>query len=354
MLQLRERIPPARKAPLSNSRKLHSIGGINLVLRLRVGLVILGLRRGQGLGRGGVEDVGGVDERGVGGNLEAEAGLVEVGDVEVAVDGDGLVAKEAAEDGQHALAVGRVGEVLLEGRVRLGDDEVVRVGPAGVRHDGDVVGGGHAGDLEQLRHAADPHDVGLQDVEVAALDQLAEAVPAVLVLARGELDGGMGVFEQRVAVEVVGRKALLPPVDAEVLGLLDQLDGVGHVERHVAVDHEGVVRADGLAVLGQEVDVLAHALGPFARAVGQRHLGAPEAHGLGRRRLGPGAVEVEAVPRRAANQLVHGLVADLAEQVPDGQVDDGYHGHGQAFAAVEHGAAVHLLEEVVRVPGVYM
>ena len=41
---------------------------------------------------------------------------------------DGLVEEEVSEDGVDRLAVGRVGNVLAEGRVGLRDDEVVTVG----------------------------------------------------------------------------------------------------------------------------------------------------------------------------------------------------------------------------------
>lgn len=229
---------------------------------------------------------------------------------------------------------------------------MVAVGPAGVRHDGDVVGGGHGRDLEELRHAAQPHHVGLDDVEVAALDELAEAVARVLVLSGGELDGGVRALDLLEAVGVIGCQALLPPVDVKVFAGLGDLDGVGHIQAHVAVDHEGEVGANGLAVLAQELDVLAETLVAVIRAVGQRHLGAPEAHRLGGRGLGPGAVEVEALLGGAADEAVDGLVAQLAEQIPDGEVDDGDDGNGETLAAVEHGRAVHLLEQQVGIAGV--
>jgi len=221
-----------------------------------------------------------------------------------------------------------------------------------MRHDGDVVRGRHGRDLEQLREPAHPHDVGLHDVEVAALDELAEAVAAVLVLARRELRLRVRALEQREAVGVVGAETLLPPVDVEVLAGADQVDRVADVQAHVAVDHEGEVRADALAVLAQERDVLGQAKVALLGAVGQREFGAPEAVGLCRHGLRAGAVEVEDGAAGAADELVDGLVADLAEEVPEGEVDGGDGGDGEALASVEHGGAVHLFEEVVRVAGV--
>lgn len=122
----------------------------------------------------------------------------------------------------------------------LRDDEVVRIRPRAVRDDGDVVRGGHRAHLEELGQAAEPHDVGLEDVDRPVLDQLAEAVLGVLVLARRPLDRRHGLLEQPVAVKVVRVQALLPPVDVDLLvdAPLGELDRVRHVERHVAVDHE--------------------------------------------------------------------------------------------------------------------
>ena len=97
-------------------------------------------------------------------------------------------------------------------------------------------------------------------------------------------------------------------------------------------------------VLAEELDVLAQPPVTLFRAERQRHLGAPEAHVPGGRRLRAGAVEVEALLGGAADEPVDGLAAQLSQQVPEGQVDDGDDGDGEALAAVEHGRAVHLLK----------
>ena len=221
-----------------------------------------------------------------------------------------------------------------------------------MRNNGDVVSGRHGSHAEQLGHAAEPHHVRLDDIQVPALDQLAEPVAGVLVLARGELDGGVGALDLLEPVRVVRRKTLLPPVDVEVLGLLDDLNRVRHIQRHVAVHHQRKVRTDGLAVLAEELNVLLQADVSFLRAVRQRHLGTPETRLLGGRRVGTGAVEVETFLGGTTNHLVDGLVADLAEEIPKGEVYDRDDGDGETLAAVEHGGTVHLLEEVVGVSGV--
>lgn len=317
-----------------------------------VGLLVLTLVGGAGrcdelLGHRGVEQVIRWDELGArrGVQRQTEARLVQIGRGQETLGRDGLVEEQVAENRQHALAVGRVREVLLEGGVGLRNDEVVAVRAASVGDNGDIVGGGVGGHLEQLGHAAEPHNVGLNDVEVAALDELAESVAGVLVFAGGELDAWVRALDLLESVGVIGGQALLPPVDVEVLAGLGNLDSVGDVEAHVAVDHEGEVGTNGLAVLAQEFDVLSQTLVAIIGAEGQGNLGSPEAHGLGRGGLGTSAVEVETLLGSAANQAVDGFISDLAEKIPQSQVDDGDDGDGETLATVEHGSAVHLLEE---------
>lgn len=278
---------------------------------------------------------------------QTETGLVQILGGQESLGWDRLVQEQVAKHGQHALAVGAVGQILLERCVGLADDEVVAVRTTGVRHDGDVVGSGHGRHAEQLGQAAEPHDVWLDDVQVAALDQLPEAVSAVLMLTGGELEGRVCALDLRKAIRVIGRQALLPPVDVEVLALFGNLNCVRHVERHVAVHHEREVRADGFAVLAQELDILLEPRVPLLGTVRKGHLGAPKAHGLGGRGLGSCAVKIEALLGGAADEAVDGLVAQLAKEIPQRQVDDGDDGDGETFATVEHGPAVHLLKEQV-------
>lgn len=55
------------------------------------------------------------------------------------------------------------------------------------------------------------------------------------------LDGWEGLLEETVSVKVVRVEALLPPGDVNigVHALLGNLDGIGDIERHVAIDHDG-------------------------------------------------------------------------------------------------------------------
>jgi hypothetical protein len=223
-----------------------------------------------------------------------------------------------------------------------------------MRHNRDVIGRRECRDFEEFRESTEPHDVGLDDIDVAALHELAESEARVLVLTGSELDGWVGALEERLAVEVVGAEALLPPVDVEalLLGALDELDGVGDVERHVAVDAEGEVRAHGFALFAEVFDILEETFNALVGPVGEGYLRADKAGLFSRAGLRAGAVEVEPGTGGTADEFVDGLIADLADKVPEGEVDDGNDGDGKAFAAVEHGASIHLLEELIDVAGI--
>jgi hypothetical protein len=73
-----------------------------------------------------------------------------------------------------------------------------------VWYNGDVVCCGHCGDLDELGHTTNPHDVGLENVQVAALNQLPEAVSRVLVLASGELHPGVSALDLLKTIRVIG------------------------------------------------------------------------------------------------------------------------------------------------------
>lgn len=191
--------------------------------------------------------------------FQPESWLVQVGDIEAPFGRNRLVHEKVAKHRQDRFAVRGIGQVFLEWCVGLRDDEVIAIRSAGVRHNGDIVRGSHGGDALELGHAAHPHDVGLEDIEVATLDEFAEAEARVLVFAGGELDGRMGAFELLEAVAVVGRQALFPPIDVEVFASFDQLDGVRDIQAHVAVDAQWEVRSDAFAVLSEEIHVAAQA-----------------------------------------------------------------------------------------------
>ena len=75
---------------------------------------------------------------------------------------------------------------------------------------------GELGDAQHLGDAAAARDVGLDEVDVAALDQLAEAPERRVLLAGGDADVDR-VGELGVGLVLVGQERLLEPEDAELL-----------------------------------------------------------------------------------------------------------------------------------------
>ena len=204
-------------------------------------------------------------------------------------------------------------------------------------------------DAQQLGQTSHPHDVRLQDVDGTALDQAAEPVAGVLVLAARPGDGGAGALDLDVPFHVVGVQHLFPPVDVELPAALGQTDRVRHAERHVAIDHQREVRTHPLAVGGEERPIVAKPALAVVRPVRQGNLPTEKTHRLRRIRCRSRAVEVDRLARRPADQLADRLLACLADRVPQREVDDADRRDRQALAPVEHRGAVHLVPHPVGV-----
>ena len=82
---------------------------------------------------------------------------------------------------------------------------------------------GELGDAERLGDAAAARHVGLHEVDVGAVDQLAEAPPGRVLLAGRDADVDR-VRELGVGLVLVGLERLLEPVDADLLVLARDLD----------------------------------------------------------------------------------------------------------------------------------
>lgn len=151
-----------------------------------------------------------------------------------------------------------------------------------------------------------------------------------------------------VALVVIGRQELLDPLAAVRLERLGQPDRVRRGESHVAVEHQWKVGAHLGAALGKVGDVGLEAGIALRRAVRARDLGARKAHRLRRLRLRRCAVDGQAVLGLASEQRVHRLVAELAQQVPERQIDGGDGLQRKALAPIVGCGAphhvVHLLD----------
>ena len=91
---------------------------------------------------------------------------------------------------------------------------------------------------------------------------------------------------------------------------------------------------------GEEGDVLPEPLRAIGGTVRQAHLAAEEALRLVGLRPRAGAVEVERVAGLAADHGVDRLVAELAEQVPQREVDHRDGGDGDALPAIGQAGAI--------------
>lgn len=226
-----------------------------------------------------------------------------------------------------------------------------------MRDDGNIVCRGLRRDLDQLGQTAEPHDVGLDNIDSAVLDQFAETVFRVLVFTSCKLDVRESLFELDVPVKVVRVENLFPPVDLDA-GLLDGLGGVSgeshnmyrcrsnnkldthpdksnsirHVQAHITIHLQRVVGTNRITALFEVFDILANTLVSIRRTVRESDLASPETELFGDFGLGAGEVEGNVLFGTAANHLVYGLATDLAEEIPDGEVDDGESGEGETWS----------------------
>ncbi len=79
----------------------------------------------------------------------------------------------------------------------------------------------------------------------------------------------------------------------------------------------------------------------------QGHLAADEAHLLGQVGPRPGGVELQFVAHRPAQQLMHRLLAQFSQQVPQRQVDAGDGVDDQPLAAIILGGKIHLVPDLL-------
>jgi len=124
---------------------------------------------------------------------------------------------------------------------------------------------------------------------------------------------------------------------------------VVQVQGHPAVPHQPEVVANAGAHLGQLGDVGVHTLLALGRAVVQWHLAADEAEPFRVVRPSPGGVELQLISDWAAEELVHGLLPDLAEQVIEGEVNSADGVEDDPLAAIEKGREVHLVPDALNI-----
>ena len=132
---------------------------------------------------------------------------------------------------------GRVGD----GQVQMNLNHI-----ADVRHDRQAMGQGQVGHLPPFSDAGQAHGVGLDVMNRAGPDEVAEVVEAVKLLAQGQRRGQF-LGQRGVTVEVVVPDRLLEPADVVIGEVAADGQGRGQVPAAVGIDHELDARPDGRA-----------------------------------------------------------------------------------------------------------
>src|SRR5438309_2919037 len=227
------------------------------------------------------------------------------------------------------------------------------------------------GDAAALGEPARPSDIGLHDVDRAAVDQLAEAVEPVLgFVARYWRRERIG--DARAAIDVVGRDRLLDPIELLRLHRTAHLDREIGAPRAVDVDHQLCVWAQRLARGGDPRQIFRGIdLAEFGlpdeltqmragrRIAADLHLHALEAAGavalhfageIGGRFAflikAAAGIGLDAVAA-GAEEAVYRQFGDLAGDVPQRDVDAADRVHENAAATELPGACEHLLPEML-------
>src|SRR6266480_915187 len=219
-----------------------------------------------------------------------------------------------------------------------------------VRRNGDRVRGCQAADAQRFAVAVRAADVGHQVARRAALDQLAEFVAGVVVLARGDRDsyffGDLGA-----GGDIVSQDRLFIPDQVQVLEQRRLPNVAQDVEALIDVDHQPHALAqrapycfDPLAVLARVRVVDLHLVVPAAEAGIALGLADQVLHAVAR----PAAAAVggNAVGHRAP-QLIERQARRLAGDVPQSDVERGKGVGGYALLPDSHVGAEHALPQAL-------
>src|SRR6266404_5464045 len=239
----------------------------------------------------------------------------------------------------------------------------------GVRCDHAMVRLRQGGDAAAFGEASRPGNVGLDDVDGAAGDQLAEPIEPDFGLVASDR-GGERIGDPRAAVDVVGRDRLLDPIELTGIERPAHLDRERRAPGAVDVDHQLRLWSQGLThrfdphyiLFGIDLADLRMIhqmaqMGLRRRVAPDLHLHALEAAGAVALGLAGEIVDrlaflVEAAagigldPVAAApEQAVERQFGDLAGDVPERDVDAADRVHDDAAAAKLAGAREHLLPQ---------
>lgn len=261
---------------------------------------------------------------------------------------------EVAKDMGHAnLAMGPLGRPVNElhkRSVTQRPHHVQRELVDGVRRDGHLMGRSEVADPEGLAEAVGPADIRHEVACGAPLDQLAELETRLIVFAGGHRDAD-GTGHLGAGGSVVRQHRLLKPGESKVLEELRLANSAQHVEPLVGVHHElhpvAERPSDGLDAR------------PVRAGVGMvdLHLVIAASHGdvalrlineVVRRILRPTTAAIGGNPvGHRAPKLVKRETSDLADQIPQPDVERAYGVARDSHAPDRSVRAVHSLPEAL-------
>ena len=194
-----------------------------------------------------------------------------------------------------------------------------------VRRDGQIVRRRHRRHFHELGYAAHNQRVRLDDCGAAIVNQVAEAVACVLVLARRYWDR-CGAADEAMSLVVVRVHRLLEPEDIVLLRLARQLNRLIVAVRAVGIHQQLDIWADRLAHGSDSLHILVdrraanlHLHGVGTHLHGRLHLGGELVQPLALFVVAARDIDGDAVCI-CAEQLVDGCVGRLALDVPEGDV----------------------------------
>ena len=218
------------------------------------------------------------------------------------------------------------------------------------------MGFGDVADAHQGGDAADPLDVGLEDIDQSFAGCQGKGMYGVPVLAGGENLSGHPLADFEIAVHIFGQDVVFQPFETVGSERFNEANGVLHVERHPGVEHDFDVVADLLAGAGDEIFCLANAVDARFGAVAGEEFDGFETEfeepvdaifGAVRQVCVAGVAE-DFVFLRAAQKFVHRALEDLSFQVPQGIVHGADSVAGQACGVVGGRGAAHQVPALFR------
>ena len=103
----------------------------------------------------------------------------------------------------NSFAVRACRHIFAEGISGLACDEVIGIGPASMWHNGRIISRSMGCDAQGFGEAANPHHIGLENINCSLSDELAKTIARIFMLSRCPLQGGVSAFNLAVPIIIV-------------------------------------------------------------------------------------------------------------------------------------------------------